>query len=222
MAGHLAETLQRLGAGLDAAERQHYDQLADVVRKLGQRDLALAPGTQAPDFRLPRGSGAALSFSELYRQRPTLLVFARGPWCPFCIAEMEAIRDHWPAFEAAGIGVVAVTPTVNGGAQTLADDLKLPFPVLCDVGGGVTLAYGCLFALPETAFAYLNDDTFSLAALFGDEGRFMPLPTCFGVNGDGTVLTSAGETDMRAFPAIEDLLDDFKTALLDEKTGQRS
>ncbi|MEM0949718.1 MAG: peroxiredoxin-like family protein [Pseudomonadota bacterium] len=215
----LGRTLERLSAGLAAEEAAHYDLLDTTVRKLDQRDVALASGTVAPDFRLPSETGLSLSLAELLQNGPTLIVFARGPWCPFCLAELAAFREFSPQFHAAGLGIVAITPTVSGGAKTLRDELDLPFPVLCDVGSGVTLSFGCLFALPEPAYQWLNDDQFSLAELFGDEGRFMLLPTCFGIDRDRTILTVAGETDMRRFPAIEEILGSFQAALAERQTN---
>lgn len=205
----LSDTLGTLAAGLDAPVSAHYDRLAALTRRIEQTDSIAVPGSKAPAFSLPSAGGSLQSLAGLIAHRPMLVVFARGVWCPFCQAELTALKAAWPQFQAIGAGIVVITPDLHGGAAALRDSLDLPFEVLCDVDCGVALAYGCLFALPAEDNALLRGRGVDLAERYGGDGAFMLLPACFCVGQDGTIQASFAKPDMRCFPAIQTLLDGF-------------
>src|ERR1051325_8619704 len=56
------------------------------------RTTPLAVGERAPDFTLAAHDGTNVSLSAGYATGPTVLVFYRGSWCPFCARQLRDLR----------------------------------------------------------------------------------------------------------------------------------
>src|SRR3974390_1846509 len=49
----------------------------------------LKVGDKAPDASLPDLTGKMQSLAEIFSQGPTLVIFYRGGWCPFCNLQLH-------------------------------------------------------------------------------------------------------------------------------------
>jgi peroxiredoxin len=92
----------------------------------------LAPGNRFPDIRLPEHTGKELSLSEIAKQQPLVLAFARGWWCPKEQVRLRALASMQDEItrEYGKIAVVTVDePYVNGAFRA---GLGASFPFLSD------------------------------------------------------------------------------------------
>ena len=104
---------------------------------------ALAVGVRPPEFTLPDEAGKATSLTDLAGQ-PTLLVFYRGSWCPFCRSELIGLARSAPDFERAKVRVVAISVDPPAESARMKEELHLPFTLLSDVDGAVITRFGLL------------------------------------------------------------------------------
>ena len=78
---------------------------ARAVAELKQKRLAaniLPVGAKIPEFQLQDHDGKTVSSSDLLAKGRLVLCFIRGRWCPFCVAQMEAMNLILPEIEQAG------------------------------------------------------------------------------------------------------------------------
>ena len=78
---------------------------ARAIAELKQNNLAaniLPVGANTPDFQLQDHDGKTVSSTELLSKGRVVLCFIRGRWCPFCVAQMEAMNLLLPEMERAG------------------------------------------------------------------------------------------------------------------------
>jgi peroxiredoxin len=94
--------------------------------------FGLEVGEKAPDAVLPDVTGVTRNLSEFYAQRPTLLVFYRGGWCPFCNLQLHEYSAAKPQFDARGVGIVAIS--VDKPSEEAKTQAKhgVAFPMLSD------------------------------------------------------------------------------------------
>ena len=59
---------------------------------------------------------------DLLAKGPIVLSFYRGKWCPYCVTELEALKEATPDIAALGATLVAVTAEDCGGALTAKRD----------------------------------------------------------------------------------------------------
>ena len=86
---------------------------ARAIAELKQRSLAansLPVGSKIPEFQLQDHDGKTVSSSDVLAKRRLVLCFIRGRWCPFCVAQMEAMNLVLPEIAEAGATLAVVSP----------------------------------------------------------------------------------------------------------------
>jgi peroxiredoxin len=93
----------------------------------------LVAGNPFPDLRLPEHTGRELSLSEIADERPLVLAFVRGWWCPkeqVRLRNLVAMQDEVQREYGALVAVTVDEPYVNGALRA---GLGADFPFLSDV-----------------------------------------------------------------------------------------
>jgi peroxiredoxin len=158
---------------------------------------ALAVGEMTPEFALESNDGRMVTLDGLLDRGPTVLVFYRGRWCPYCRLTLRSYQRVLPALRAAGGTLVAITPESPDQAALTAVTLGLDFDVLSDVGSHTAAMFGILYDLPGDAVALCMADGVDLPALNGDPRWVLPLPATYAVGCDGVVRYAFVDPDYR-------------------------
>lgn len=96
----------------------------------------------APEFTLPDQFGAPRSLDELRGDRPFLLLFYRGAFCPTARKDLLAYANVYGRIQAAGGEMAAISADDADTTRALRDRLELPFPILSDQDFAVSEGYG--------------------------------------------------------------------------------
>ena len=81
---------------------------------------------------------------------PTVVVFYRGAWCPFCNVALGAYqREVLPELAERGVRFIAVSPQGPSGTADIASTNDLTFPVLTDSGSELAHVLGLDFDLAD-------------------------------------------------------------------------
>jgi peroxiredoxin len=175
---------------------------------LGQRDFSSAPavGTQAPNFRLPDARGGEVELAELRARGPVVVVFYRGPWCPYCNLQLAAFQGAQDDITAAGASLVAISPQTPDSSLTHAERAGLKFHVLSDAGNRVARAYGLVFTQADTSTAVSREVGLELHDYNGDDSHELPAASTFIISPDGTVQFASVSGDYRWRVGPEEVL----------------
>ncbi len=141
-----------------------------------------------------------MSLAGELEQRPVVLIFYRGEWCPYCNTMLRTYGLRAADFSQRGARLVAVSPQTPDNSLTMADKHSLEFPVLSDEGGEVIGTYGLKYDVAsrevyETAGV-------DLAKFNGKGGWTLPAPAVFVIDREGTVrfVSVNGDYTQRAEP----------------------
>jgi peroxiredoxin len=107
--------------------------------------VSIAPldiGDLAPDTELVDGSGRSVMLSAAWADRPTAIVFIRYFGCPFCQAQVVALREDRELFERIGARVTLVGQGTAQECAKFCDGRRVPFRVLVDPDRDAYRAYG--------------------------------------------------------------------------------
>lgn len=117
----------------------------------------LAPGTVAPDFRLPSTPDQLVSLHE-FRGRSVVLVFYPADWSPVCGDQTALYNELLPEFHRFDAELLGISVDGSWCHVAFAHDRKLRYPLLSDFEpkGAVARQYG----------VYRTHDGFCERALF--------------------------------------------------------
>nr|MBV6630226.1 redoxin domain-containing protein [Oceanococcus sp. HetDA_MAG_MS8] len=172
--------------------------------RFNQRDdSVLRSGQALPEAELFDVDGHAHSLHSLSHQ-PTVWMFYRGNWCPFCMAQIKEVVAQYQELARRGAQVVLVSPQSDAQTRSLAQKFSVPLRFMRDRDNAVAKRLRIFAA---------NGLPTGLQALGYDSD--VPLPTVFITNASGVVLYADLSSNYRIRPEPADflrVLDDHLTA----------
>jgi peroxiredoxin len=110
--------------------------------QVAHENRLLKVGDMAPEFVLLDSlTGKNVALTDLL-ERPLLLYFARGTWCPTCRKWMSIIEQHMPQLEERGAGTATIMAQRLERMHTDLAGAGYPFPVLSDADRTVVKEWG--------------------------------------------------------------------------------
>jgi peroxiredoxin len=194
LADQIAALEEALASQAPAAVLATYGREIEALVRSGIAASSLHEGALAPDFTLRNVDGRPVTLSALLAERPVVLTFYRGAWCPYCNLQLRAYQAILPQIRELGATLVAVSPQTPDNSLTTAEQKGLTFPVLSDAGNQVARRYGLVFSLSETLRAVSAD----LPAYNGEDSWELPMPGTFVIAPDGTVRLAFAAMDRHA------------------------
>jgi peroxiredoxin len=93
----------------------------------------LVSGASLPGFVVTDAGGRALNSSS-FIGKPTILIFYRGNWCPFCTAQIKELVARFQELDALGVRVALISPQPYRKNAQLAGKFGVNFEFLTDEG----------------------------------------------------------------------------------------
>jgi peroxiredoxin len=180
-----------------------------AVAELKQRHFAaniLPVGSKIPEFQLQDHDGKSVSSADLLAKGCLVLCFIRGRWCPFCVAQMEAMNLVLPEIEQAGATLAVVSPQTVQQSFFMRDQHKLRFPLLSDAGNTVARQFGLTYRIPDEQREVYRRAFVNLPFVNGDESWQLPIPAAYVVDHDATVLYASANEDYTERPEPSEII----------------
>jgi peroxiredoxin len=171
----------------DLVWKARYDTLVAALRASGAGSGALKAGDACPDFLLVNAEGRPKRLTDFLAKGPVVLSFYRGQWCPYCVTELEALREAAPEIAVAGASLVALTAEDRGGALSTKRKHGLDFEILCDFDNGVSLNFGLVFRVTNEIRRHYREAGIHFPLIYGNESWFLPIPATYVVGKDGVI-----------------------------------
>jgi peroxiredoxin len=149
-------------------------------------EASVRVGDTVPSFSLSAQDGISRALPQ---DKPTLLVFFRGQWCPYCRWELTGLQTINRAVSEAGGEIIAISPDSGEESEELRQRLSLAFPILSDPDLAVTDTFGLRHAGGRSA-----------------TGEDKPYPTTFVVDARGIVKQIFANETYRDRPSPKDVL----------------
>ena len=146
-------------------------------------DIApLLVGETFPNLELTGMDGTSVLFQDIVKARPTVLLFYRGGWCPYCNRHLSAIGQNEAEIIELGYQVVAISPDMVEKLQETADKDEIRYRLFSDASGDFSKAAGIAFQAPGNYGQRLLDWS------GGKNTGFLPVPSVFVLNTNGEIL----------------------------------
>lgn len=176
---------------------------ARAIAELKQKRIAdnIRPiGAKIPQFRLPDQNGNMICSKDLLAKSRLVLCFIRGRWCPFCVAQMEAMNAILPEIEKADASLATISPQTVKQSFFMHDQHKLRFLLLSDSGNNVARQFGLTYRVSDEQQALYKRTFVNLPFVNGDDSWELPIPATYVIDRDGTVLYASANEDYTERP----------------------
>lgn len=208
----IADQIAELQAGL--GDRLPADVAAAFARSLAELTAAgvpvgaARPGTVMSDAPLLDAHGAPTSLHAVAADRPAVLVFYRGAWCPYCNLALKTYREQLhPALVDRGVALVAVSPQKPDGSLSMQEKNDLPFPVLSDPGNALAGELGILMpGRSDDVRAAQEKLGLQLEEVNADATEVLPLPTVVVVDAANRIAWIDVHPDYTTRSEVTDIL----------------
>lgn len=147
----------------------------------------LLPGMAAPAFSLRDANGANVAFTPGELQKPVILTFFRGGWCPYCNLHLAELRKAESELRELGFELWFISPD---RPELLYESLEQPdigYTVYSDARLEAMRAFGIAFRLNDELNGKYLEYGINLDEISGQGDHVLPAPSTFLVGTDGVI-----------------------------------
>jgi peroxiredoxin len=147
----------------------------------------LLPGMQAPAFDVVSVEGQPVHFDPGNMQKPLVLSFFRGGWCPYCNLHLAELRKVENELREMGFDIWFIS---IDRPELLYESLQQPdlgYTILSDSKLDATRAFGLAFRVDDDTIERYKKHDIDLEASSGEAHHVLPAPSTFIIAGDGMI-----------------------------------
>lgn len=139
-------------------------------------------GETIPNESVITVEGKSVAIYDLIKEKPTVLIFYRGGWCPYCNTHLAEIGQAEEDILKLGYQILAVSPDDAQHLQATDEKNKLNYQLLSDGKGTLAQAAGIAFQAAERSKPRLSEYS------GGQNPGYLPVPAVFVLNTKGEIL----------------------------------
>jgi peroxiredoxin len=139
-------------------------------------------GENIPVIKLVDATGKDFDLNSAIGRQPTILIFYRGGWCPYCNKQLSGIQEIEPELKKTGYQIIAISTDSPDNLKTSAAKNKLEYTLLSDADLNVSKQFGLAYKAPA---AY--DKLLPMASGGKNLDKLLPVPAVFFVSKKGNI-----------------------------------
>ncbi len=155
----------------------------------------LKAGAKVPDTTVYTPDGAPQSLRGLVARQPSILIFYRGGWCPYCTRHLSALAGIEQELEDLGYQIIAISADRPGKAAETIADSAFNYRLFSDASMETALAFGLAFRVDHDTVDLYKEYGIDLEDASGETHHLLPVPAVYIVGQDGRILFTHVDTD---------------------------
>lgn len=167
----------------------------------------LQVGEFIPDIMLRTPEDTQVNLMPVVQEKPTVIIFYRGGWCPYCNRHLSAMQQTEDELLALGFQILAISPDrPEKLSETIGKD-HLTYQLLSDSSMEAARAFGIAFQIDDpTVKKYKEEYKIDIEADSGQTHHQLPVPAVFIVDRGGKVLFAYTNPDYKVRLSPDDLI----------------
>jgi peroxiredoxin len=147
----------------------------------------LSVGARAPIFAARTTDGALRTFLPDGYKKPTVVLFYRGGWCPYCNAQLSDLHLVEPKLRKSGFEIVFLS---TDRPELLYASLKatdIHYTLLSDSPLEAAKAFHVAYHVDDATLAKMREYGVDLEATTGTKQHELPVPSVFIIDTSGII-----------------------------------
>jgi peroxiredoxin len=171
------------------------------IRDKAEDVTPLLNGATVPNVTVKTADGSPVSLQALLMQKPAVIVFYRGGWCPYCSRQLAELKDIEEDLVEEGYQILAISPESVEKLQSQKLQTKFAAQLISDESLNAIKAFGIGFYVPNDTRA-LYKDRMNVELTSDDSKRaVLPAPAIFITNTQGQIVFSYVNPNFRVRPS---------------------
>ncbi len=154
-------------------------------------------GSLIPDASLQTPDGHDVQLRDLVAERPSVLIFYRGGWCPFCTEHLSELVEIETELIDLGFQLLAISPDRPEKLVIDLGDVEIGYRLLSDSAMEVSLAFGLAYRVDAGTVEEYKEHGIDLEESSGHDHHLLPVPAVYLVETDGVIKYSYANPDYR-------------------------
>jgi len=171
--------------------------LGTALTQAQTNSTALKAGDAIPDVTLRTEENKEVSLRKLVSEKPTVLIFYRGGWCPFCNRHLQALVGIEDDLNKAGAQLLAISMDQPSKLKETPDRDKLHYRLLSDSNAAAATAFGIAFKLDDATVEKYKGHGINLDAATGSDRHILPHPAVFVADTSGKIRFAHVNSDYK-------------------------
>lgn len=174
----------------------------------------LEAGAKAPNADLRTVKGEKTTLKKVIQKKPTVLIFYRGGWCPFCNMHLAELAKVEGDLRGMGYQIVGISPDRPEEIAKTVDQHKLTYQLFSDTSAESLKKFGVAFRLDDPTFdTYKNKYKIDLETRSGEKHHILPVPSVFIIDAKGKIVFSHSNPDYKVRMKGEEIVAAAKSAM---------
>lgn len=139
-------------------------------------------GETLPNGNFQNVEGEYIQLRAILEEKPTILVFYRGGWCPYCNVQLSGLVEIEEDILELGYQIVAISPDDYKNLQSTIENNSTKYKLLSDPNGEFIQEIGIAFKTSSSLKEYIIGK-----GQKGETSSVMPAPTVMIVDKKGVI-----------------------------------
>jgi peroxiredoxin len=185
---------------------------ADLVALRAEETRPLGVGDRAPNATLSTPDGTNTQFRKVAAASPTILIFYRGGWCPYCNRHLAEVGSVEEEILQMGYQIVAVSPDSPASLRESLSKQELGYRLYSDSDMSLARGFGLAFHVDDATVEKYKWYGIDLDKATGRSHHDLPVPAVFIVDKGGVIRFAHTNPDYKVRLSAEEILAAAKSA----------
>jgi peroxiredoxin len=148
----------------------------------------LKVGDAIPDVALRTEDDKEVKLRTIVAEKPTVLIFYRGGWCPFCTRHLKDLAGIETDLQKAGAQLIAISMDKPDKIKQTPGREKFAYQLFSDSDADAAKAFGVAFRVQDDLVKKYKDSyKIDLEAASGRDHHLLPHPAVFVAETNGII-----------------------------------
>ena len=167
----------------------------------------LKKGTKAPTFIAKDIYNKSIDSRQLTKSGPTVLVFYRGGWCPYCNTQLQRLQKKVAEpLKTAGAHLIAISVDKIAEGTKSQKQHNLDFTIISDPEASILKKFNVAYTVPDNLVRKYLSKNIDLEKSSGRKHHIIAVPAVYVIDSQGMIRYAHVDSNYKKRAPAEDII----------------